>query len=82
MAMLDSTLNLNHPLTKLGQAVGTRLLFLSQWLAAYRQYRVVRAELLQYNPQELNELGISDADIDNVARTAARDVQAKLTSLH
>ncbi|MCP4383132.1 MAG: hypothetical protein GY798_17200 [Hyphomicrobiales bacterium] len=72
MALLESAPNLSHPLDKLDQAVGARLRRLSKRVAVFRQYRTARTELLQYNPQELCELGISDADIDNVARASAR----------
>ena len=39
---------------------------------ARRRYRTVRAELLDYSPQQLVELGISEADIDFVAEDASR----------
>jgi len=41
-------------------------------LAAHRRYRRVRAELLDYSPEQLAELAIRDADIEFVARAAAR----------
>ena len=40
--------------------------------AARRRYRAVRAELLGYSPEQLAELGISEADIDFVAEDASR----------
>ena len=45
--------------------------FSAHW-AARRRYRTVRAELLGYSPQQLAELGISEADIDFVAEDASR----------
>jgi hypothetical protein len=41
-------------------------------LAARRRFRAVRAELEDYAPEQLVELGIQDADIDIVAEDAAR----------
>jgi uncharacterized protein YjiS (DUF1127 family) len=46
---------------------------LSAHLAARRRFRAVRTELEDYTPEQLAELGISDADIDLVAEDAARD---------
>ena len=40
-------------------------------LAAWRRYRTVRAELLDYSPQQLVELGISEADVDFIAENAS-----------
>ena len=40
--------------------------------AARRRYRTVRAELLGYSPQQLAELGISEADIDFVTEDGWR----------
>jgi uncharacterized protein YjiS (DUF1127 family) len=45
---------------------------LSACLAAHRRYRKLRAELLDYSPEQLAELAIRDADIEFVARAAAR----------
>jgi uncharacterized protein YjiS (DUF1127 family) len=45
--------------------------FSAHW-TAWRRYRTVRAELLDYSPQQLAELGISDADVEFVAEDAAR----------
>jgi hypothetical protein len=45
---------------------------ISSRLAARRRYRVVRAELEGYAPDQLAELGIRDADIELVAEDAAR----------
>jgi uncharacterized protein YjiS (DUF1127 family) len=44
--------------------------FSGNW-AAWRRYRTVRAELLDYSPQQLVELGISEADVDFVAEDAS-----------
>jgi hypothetical protein len=41
-------------------------------LAARRRYLAVKAELLDYAPAQLAELGISDADIERVAEDAAQ----------
>ncbi len=40
--------------------------YVARW-AAWRRYRTVRAELLDYSPRQLAELGISEADIDFIA---------------
>jgi uncharacterized protein YjiS (DUF1127 family) len=77
MALLDSTLNRSHALEIFDHALRARAQSISKRLASYRQYRAVRSELLQYSHQELRELGISDADIDRVARAAVGDVQSK-----
>lgn len=52
---------------------------LSARRAARRRYRTVRAELLGYSPQQLAELGISEADIGFVAESASR-LRTKLKS--
>jgi uncharacterized protein YjiS (DUF1127 family) len=44
---------------------------ISSHLAARRRYRTVRTELEDYSPEQLAELGITDADIDIVAEDAA-----------
>jgi uncharacterized protein YjiS (DUF1127 family) len=36
----------------------------------WRQYRTMVAELRQYSAGQITELGIADADIENVAREA------------
>jgi len=41
-------------------------------LVAWRRYRKMRAELLQYSASELTELGISAADVDFIAEDASR----------
>ena len=41
-------------------------------LVAWRRYRKMRAELLQYSASELTELGISAADVDFIAEDALR----------
>ena len=38
----------------------------------WRTYRTVKAELEQYEAEELADFGIAEADIDRVAREAAR----------
>ena len=38
----------------------------------WRTYRAVKAELEQYQPEHLADFGVSEADIDRVAREAAR----------
>ena len=45
--------------------------FSARWTAR-RRYRTVRAELLEYSPQQLPELGVSEADVDFVAEDASR----------
>ena len=45
---------------------------ISRRLAARRRVRTVRAEIEDYAPDQLAELGIRDADIDFVAEDAAR----------
>ena len=37
----------------------------------WQRYRQIRAELLQYNDRELQDLGIAPADIDRIAREGA-----------
>jgi uncharacterized protein YjiS (DUF1127 family) len=44
--------------------------FSANWTAR-RRYRTVRAELLDYSPRQLAELGISEADVDFVAEDAS-----------
>jgi hypothetical protein len=63
---LHSRFNLAEPVTSIIEAFLARL-------AARRRYRTVRAELEDYAPEQLLELGISEADIDLVAEDAARD---------
>ena len=62
---LHSGFNLAEPVMSFVDAFSARL-------AARRRYRTVRAELEDYAPEQLAELGISDADIDLVAEEAAR----------
>ena len=38
----------------------------------WRTYRSVKAELEQYEPEELADFGVAEADIDRVAHEAAR----------
>ena len=38
----------------------------------WRTYRTVKAELEQYEAEELADFGVAEADIDRVAREAAR----------
>lgn len=38
----------------------------------WRVFRTVRAELESYEPEELADFGIAEADIDRIARGAAR----------
>jgi uncharacterized protein YjiS (DUF1127 family) len=56
----------------LADAVTSILERCSVRLAAWRRYRKVRAELLEYSEPQLAELGIRDADIDFVAEDASR----------
>jgi uncharacterized protein YjiS (DUF1127 family) len=56
----------------IGEAVKSIMDGLSARIAARRRYRRVRAELLDYSPQQLAELGISQADVDFVAEDASR----------
>ncbi len=51
----------------LAEGTGSIIERVSTRWAAWRRYRTVRAELLDYSPQQLAELGISDADIDFIA---------------
>ena len=39
---------------------------------ARQRYRALRAELLDYSPQQLAELGISEADVDFIAEDGSR----------
>ena len=58
-----------------GRTIGEelRLIFkgFSARLTASRRYRTVRAELLDYSPQQLAELGIRKADVNFIAEDAA-----------
>jgi len=56
----------------IGEAVRSIMEGLSARVAARRRYRRVRAELLNYSPQQLGELGISEADIEFVAEDTSR----------
>jgi uncharacterized protein YjiS (DUF1127 family) len=38
----------------------------------WRTYRAVKAELRQYEPEHLADFGVAEADIDIIAREAAR----------
>lgn len=58
--------NFAEPVMSAIEALSTRL-------AARRRYRAARAELEDYAPEQLVELGIRDADIDLVAKDAARE---------
>jgi uncharacterized protein YjiS (DUF1127 family) len=51
----------------LAEAAGSIIERVSTRWAAWRRYRTVRAELLDYSPQQIAELGISKADIDFIA---------------
>jgi hypothetical protein len=62
---LHNGFSLVEPVMSIIEAISSRL-------AARRRYRVVRAELESYAPDQLVELGICDADIDFVAEDAAR----------
>jgi len=56
----------------LAEAAGSIIERYSVRLAAWRHYRTVRAELRDYSPQQLAELGISEADIDFIAERPYR----------
>jgi uncharacterized protein YjiS (DUF1127 family) len=56
----------------IGEAVRSIMEGLSARVAARRRYRRVRAELLNYSPRQLGELGISEADVEFVAEDASR----------
>jgi len=65
---------LNHGWS-LGFATGRVPSFRETLGARYRRwrtYRAVKAELKQYEPEHLADFGVSEADIDRVAREAAR----------
>ena len=62
---LHGRFNFAEPVMSIIEAFSARI-------AARRRYRTVRAELEEYAPEQLAELGISDADIDLVAEDAAR----------
>lgn len=57
---------------KLANSVMSIVDTVSSRLTARRRYRTVRAELEDYAPEQLGELGIRDADIERVAEAAAR----------
>lgn len=72
--MTDITLNALNRGSYLGFATGMVLQLhrnLSERYRRWREYRTVAAELRQYAAAELTELGISEADIETVARDAA-----------
>lgn len=53
--------------------VGAMLHDLSEQYRRRRRYREIEAELLDYSPEQLAELEISEADIDRVARYGSQD---------
>jgi uncharacterized protein YjiS (DUF1127 family) len=48
------------------------LRFLAQRVKAYRDYRTVIGQLSHMSIQELDDIGITRADIDRIARGAMR----------
>ena len=71
--MADITLDRLDRGTKFGSgtadAVGL-FMSLADRYRRWRRYRTTKAELAQYSATELTELGISEADIDRIARDA------------
>ena len=63
---LHSRFDIAEPVRSVVEAFSARL-------AARRRYWTARAELEDYTPKQLVELGISGADIDLVAEEAARE---------
>ena len=71
MTIHSFTADTLHSGWTIGDAVRSFFEDFSARLAAKRRYRAVRAELLDYSPQQLVELGISEADVDFIAEDAA-----------
>lgn len=61
------------PAIRGSDVIGTLVDSVRARLAARRRYLALKAELLDYSPGQLVELGISEADIERVAGDAARE---------
>lgn len=72
MTIQGLTADTLHNASSLAEPVMSIIETISSRLAVRRRYRTVRAELEDYAPEQLAELGIRDADIDLVAEDAAR----------
>ena len=72
--MTDIAINAHSRGTDIGIATGWFATVQDRLGARYRRWRTfrsVKAELEQYEPEELADFGVAEADIDQVAREAA-----------